>query len=127
LLHYLTDEALTEIPIWRMIAASEETLRAKARRWAGRLRQSGWEAEAVRGESMVGGGSLPGTTLPTWLVALHHPSPSALAADLRAGPIPVIGRIEDDRFLMDPRTVLPEQERELLDTLRAFAARDNAM
>ena len=76
---------------------------------------------------MVGGGSLPGTTLPTWLVALHHPSPSALAADLRAAPTPVVGRIEDDRFLMDPRTVLPEQEGPLLDTLRALAARDKTV
>jgi L-seryl-tRNA(Ser) seleniumtransferase len=124
LLHYLKDEAVDEIPIWRMIAASEESLRGKARRWVARLRQSGWDAEAVRGESMVGGGSLPGTTLPTWLVALLHPSPSALAAELRAAPTPVIGRIEADRFLLDPRTVLPEQESALLDTLRALAARD---
>ena len=119
LLHYLQDEAPAEIPIWRMIAATEETLRRTARRWVGRLRQSGWQAEAIRGESMVGGGSLPGTTLPTWLVGLHHPSPSALAAELRAGAMPIIGRIEDDRFLLDPRTVLPEQEKFLLDTLVA--------
>ena len=125
LLHYLQDEALAEIPIWRMIAAPPETLRRTARRWVGRLRRSGWQAEAVRGESMVGGGSLPGTTLPTWLVALHHPAPSALAAELRAGPMPVIGRIEDDRLLLDPRTVLPEQEQSLLDILQALVARDD--
>jgi L-seryl-tRNA(Ser) seleniumtransferase len=123
LLHYLRDEALSQIPIWRMIAASEETVRATAHRWVDDLRASGWQAEAVLGESMVGGGSLPGTTLPTWLVGLHHPSPSALGAELRAGATPVIGRIEDDRFLLDPRTVLPEQGGPLLDILRALAAR----
>jgi L-seryl-tRNA(Ser) seleniumtransferase len=126
LLHYLKDEAVDQIPIWGMIAASEDSLRTKARRWASRLRQGGWDAEAIRGESMVGGGSLPGTTLPTWLVALRHPSPSTLAADLRAAPTPLIGRIEADHVLLDPRTVLPEQENTLLDTLRALAARDRA-
>ena len=70
--------------------------------------------EVVPGESTVGGGSLPGSTLPTWLVAIRHPRPVALAAQLRAAPTSVIGRIEDDRLLLDPRTVLPEQEKLLL-------------
>ena len=64
----------------------------------------------VPGRSTVGGGSLPGETLPTCLVALEVDSPDAVAAHLRAGEPPVITRIEDDRLVLDPRTVLPEQE-----------------
>ena len=62
------------------------------------------------GRSAVGGGSLPGETLPTHLVTLAADSPDAVAARLRAGEPPVITRIEDDRLVLDPRTVLPEQE-----------------
>jgi L-seryl-tRNA(Ser) seleniumtransferase len=58
----------------------------------------------------VGGGSLPGETLPTQLVALDAASPDAVATQLRSGESPVIARIEEDRLVLDPRTVLPEQE-----------------
>ena len=67
-------------------------------------------AQVVPGRSAVGGGSLPGETLPTHLVALSAASPDAVAARLRAGDPPVITRIEDGRLVLDPRTVLPEQE-----------------
>jgi L-seryl-tRNA(Ser) seleniumtransferase len=67
----------------------------------------------------VGGGSLPGETLPTWLLALAVDSPAGSAARLRAGEPPVIARIEDDRLLLDPRTVLPEQEEQLWDLVAA--------
>ncbi len=121
LLHYLKDEAVREIPIWRMMAMPADQLKRTARRWAGRLRRAGLAAAAVPGESTVGGGSLPGQTLPTWLVALEHPSPAGLAALLRAADRPVIGRIESDRFLLDPRTVLAEQENDLLETVVSMA------
>jgi len=117
LLHYLKDEAIREIPIWRMIAFPENDLKRIARRWAKRWSRNGIPARAIPGNSTVGGGSLPGATLPTWLVALQHPHPAALAAQLRAAKTPVIGRIENDQLLLDPRTVLPEQEKPLLQTV----------
>jgi len=65
----------------------------------------------------VGGGSLPGETLPTALLALNVPSSATFSLRLRSGNPPVVGRIENDRFLLDPRTVLEEEEEVLLKSL----------
>ncbi len=124
LLHYLKDEAIHEIPTWRMIATSPDDLKRIARRWARRLTRSGIRARTMPSESTIGGGSLPGATLPTWLVVIPHASPNALAAQLRAAETPIIGRIENDQFLLDPRTVLPEQEELLLQSVLQHAAVD---
>lgn len=126
LLHYLKDEAIHEIPTWRMIATSPDDLKRIARRWARRLTRSGIRARTMPSESTIGGGSLPGATLPTWLVVIPHASPNALAAQLRAAETPIIGRIENDQFLLDPRTVLPEQEQLLLQSVLQHAAVDAA-
>jgi L-seryl-tRNA(Ser) seleniumtransferase len=113
LTHYLKDEALTEVPVWQMLAAGAEGLRARAERWASYLGMG----EVISGQSTVGGGSLPEETLPTWLLTFPVARPNALAARLRRGSPPVIARVEDDRLALDPRTVLPEQEPALLDRL----------
>jgi L-seryl-tRNA(Ser) seleniumtransferase len=96
--------------VWQMISQSEETLKKRARKWVRNLKGLGVTAQVVPGRSAVGGGSLPGEDLPTHLVALAVESPDAKAARLRAGEPPVITRIEDDRLVLDPRTVMPEQE-----------------
>ncbi len=114
LMHYLRDEATTHIPVWRMIAAPVEELERRARRWQRALRRAGIRAEVVEGRSTVGGGSLPGETLPTRLLALPVPDPDRTAAALRRGDPPVVARIEEDRLVLDPRTVLPEEEDALL-------------
>jgi L-seryl-tRNA(Ser) seleniumtransferase len=108
--HYLLGEAAEKVPVWRMIGQDEPTLDRRARTWVRKLKRLGVAAQAVPGCSTVGGGSLPGETLPTRLVALDVDSPDAVAARLRAGEPPVIARIEDGRLVLDPRTVLPEQE-----------------
>ena len=110
LLHYLKDEAITEIPVWQMISAPEKELRTRVQGWIAAL---GF-GEASRGESTVGGGSLPGKTLPTWLLTLPGSSPTRLLARLRDAQPPVIARIQNDRVVLDPRTVLPEQDDTLL-------------
>jgi L-seryl-tRNA(Ser) seleniumtransferase len=115
LAHYLRDEAIQEIPIWQMIAVSPEELRRRAEGWRERLGQG----EVVAGRSAVGGGSLPEETLPSWLLALAPRKANDLAARLRAQDPPVVARVEDERLLFDPRTVLPEQETDLLRSLRA--------
>lgn len=119
LLHYLKGEAVDKIPVWRMIAARPDTLKQRAERWAQALSQTGVRAIVTEGRSTVGGGSLPGETLPTWLVALEVDSPDALAARLRAGEPPVIARIENDRLCLDPRTVFAEEEEALLQAVQA--------
>jgi L-seryl-tRNA(Ser) seleniumtransferase len=114
LLHYLKDEAESEIPIWQMIATPLETLKTTAENW----REYLGAGEVIQGQSTVGGGSLPTEELPTYLLALSLPKPNHVLRDLRDTKKPVIARIEDDRVLLDPRTVLPEQEASLLRTLR---------
>ena len=119
--HYLLGEAASEIPVWRMLAAPAGELRKRARRWARRLAQSGVEAAVVTGESTVGGGSLPGETLPTWLLALSVPSPDRFARALRVGSPAIVPRIDEDRVLFDPRTVLPDEDEALLEAVLEMA------
>lgn len=114
LLHYLKDEALREIPVWKMISTSLEQIESRARGWIAELGQG----EILSGLSTVGGGSLPGETLPTFLVALNHPKPIRLITSLRNSRPPIIARLQDDRIVLDPRTVLDEQDSTLLQALK---------
>ncbi|MFN8499052.1 MAG: L-seryl-tRNA(Sec) selenium transferase [Anaerolineae bacterium] len=118
LLHYRRGE-VTRIPVWAMIAASLDDLAARAGAWAAALNARGLTAAVVPAESTVGGGSLPGESLPTRALALTIPSPDDVAARLRHGAPPVVARIEGDRLLFDPRTVLPEQDDALLAAITA--------
>jgi L-seryl-tRNA(Ser) seleniumtransferase len=113
LLHYLKDEAVSQIPVWRMISASPEDLSRRATAWLAEL----GNGRLVPGESTVGGGSLPGETIPTTLLSLGVKRPNRALAQLRAAQPPVIARLQDDRLALDPRTVLPEQEPALLAAL----------
>lgn len=122
LTHYLTENALAEVPVWRMIARPLDEIGAEADTWAARLQEMGIRAEVVDGRSTVGGGSLPGTSLPSRLVAIAYADPDALGSRLRQEKVPVIGRIQDGRFLIDPRTILPEQVEILLRSLVNCAA-----
>jgi L-seryl-tRNA(Ser) seleniumtransferase len=127
LLSYLHDRATEEVPIWRMIAARPDTLRARAERLAADLRgdtgrraeDERWTVNVVGCASAVGGGSLPGETLPSYAIALNGAQPDALARALRCATPPVIGRIAEDRLLLDMRTVLEEQEPALVEAVRA--------
>jgi len=111
--HYRRDEALTQLPIWRMIARPLAEIEAEARQWAAAL-----GGEVIFGESTVGGGSLPGATLPTALVALDAASPDRLLTALRRSDPPIIARITADRVCLDPRTILPAQVEALLAGVR---------
>ena len=113
LLHYLKGEAEQAIPLYQMLSRSIESLQAQVQKWIDRL-QAG---SVVEGFSTIGGGSLPGETLPTCLLALKVKSPAKLAATLREATPPIIARVQDDLLLLDPRTVLPWQEETLLKSL----------
>jgi L-seryl-tRNA(Ser) seleniumtransferase len=121
LLHYLKDEAEIHIPIWRMISAELEGIRNRTQS----LRDSLGCGRVIPGESTVGGGSLPGETLPTYLLALEIPRLEKALARLRQGKIPIIARLQEDQLVIDPRTVLPEQDETLLaglaDMLKGYA------
>jgi L-seryl-tRNA(Ser) seleniumtransferase len=113
LLHYLKGEAEREIPIWGMISMEREQVKARAEAWRDALGQG----EVVESESTVGGGSLPGESMKTWVLALDVKSPDKFMAKLRASDPPIIARTENDRALLDPRTVLLEQDETLLSIL----------
>ena len=119
--HYQREEAETHIPIWRMISASPARIASRARSWASKLQNYGILARTQPGESTIGGGSLPGETLPTTLLALdasHVSIPlDELAKRLRLHSSPVIVRILRDTLLLDPRTVLEEQDKEIVQAL----------
>ncbi|MDR9459071.1 MAG: L-seryl-tRNA(Sec) selenium transferase [Dehalococcoidia bacterium] len=116
LLHYLKGEAETKIPVWRMISASVGEIEERAQRWCDILYGA---ASVVEGESVVGGGSLPGGTIPTRLVAIKGRGRVKDLADKLRSELPVvIGRTENNLLLLDPRTVLPEEEDALLSRLR---------
>jgi L-seryl-tRNA(Ser) seleniumtransferase len=103
------------IPALRMIALTSEQLRVRAMRFAAQL--EGWDVEVQAGESVIGGGSTPEQSLPTWLLSIGAPDPRRLERELRTGTPAVVGRIEDDRLLLDLRTVFEEEEEELREAL----------
>ncbi len=111
--HYRRGEAPERVPVWRMISLPLDSIRARAERWANEV-----PGEVVRAESTVGGGSLPGETLPTWAFAPRVDQPNEATARLRRCDPPVIARVAEGRLLLDPRTVLPEQDAALLAALK---------
>jgi len=126
--HYQRGQAESSLPIWRMISAQPEQIASRATRWVSWLQSNGIIARTQSGASTIGGGSLPGETLPTTLLALdatHVPlALDELARRLRARPTPIIPRILHDTLLLDPRTVLDEQDDELLRALVEEVASD---
>lgn len=119
LTHYLKDEAEREIPIWQMISSTPAEIEKRALHWAEALGQG----EVAASYSTVGGGSLPGETLPTFVLSLKVNHPNSFLARLRRAPTPVIARVEDDRVCLDPRTVFLDEEETLLDSIRSAFGR----
>ncbi|MCL0088462.1 L-seryl-tRNA(Sec) selenium transferase [Dehalococcoidia bacterium] len=123
LIHYFKGEATDKIPIWRMIASPLTEIERRAEQWA---QEIGNLAFTEAGESTVGGGSLPGSTLPTRLLIIKMPRNlrvQDLAQELRRQPLPVVGRIERNALVLDPRSVLPEEDTAVVQSLRSvFAA-----
>ena len=118
LVHYLKGEALTRIPVWQMISMDLSFIRQRAENWKSSLDAG----EILESQSMVGGGSLPEESLPTYLLALNVKNPNRFLAKLRAAPTPVVARIENDNVVLDPRTILPHQEEQLLTSLKPLLA-----
>ena len=92
-----------------------EEIKLRAENWRLAL---GW-GEVVMSESTVGGGSLPGASIPTWVLSLLVKSPDKALARLRKSHPAVIARTQSGSLLFDPRTVLPGQDEILLTCLKA--------
>ena len=100
------------IPAVRMMRLSKQEIGQRAEKIVNLLQKARVKAQLQDGESVIGGGAAPGSTLPTTLIALESEQHSAeeLANELRHANPPVIARVENERFLLDLRTVPPEQD-----------------
>lgn len=114
LTHYLKDEAEREVPILRMMSLTLKQLQGRVEAWKHELGQG----EIQSGLSTVGGGSLPEESIPTFLLSLQVKSAEKFLKALRNNNPPIIARTEGEKILLDPRTVLPEQEGALLVGLK---------
>jgi L-seryl-tRNA(Ser) seleniumtransferase len=113
LVEYAAGRATTTVPVQRMLTAGADEIRARANALTSALGAAiGWHCEVVPGMSAIGGGSAAGVELPTWLAAIAKDalSADALETRLRLQTTPIISRIEDDRVVLDLRTVLPSQD-----------------
>ena len=108
LLHYLKKEAIEKIPVWQMLNYSIQEIASRAEKISKRLTDLGVVSSTYDGFSTVGGGSLPDQTLPTKLISVEPPyAVEDFARRLRLSSPPLLGRIEDNRFVIDPRTIMP--------------------
>lgn len=111
LLHYVKENHLEEIPVLKMISQAESDLKLRSLNWQQSIGKS---AKVIKGYSTIGGGSMPEETLPTWLLAISGKKnliESQMVFDLlRKSDPPIIGRIENNMLLLDPRTVLPKYD-----------------
>jgi L-seryl-tRNA(Ser) seleniumtransferase len=112
-------ERWEQIPALRMIRQSASEIRLRAEQLLAAL--PNLKAEITPGESVIGGGATPEQSIPTWLIAIDCPNDETAQRRLRANDPPVIARVEEKRVLVDLRTVLPEEERELAAALQALS------
>lgn len=120
------EEAEQSIPLLQLLAASADNLRNRADRLAPQIAESSLveSAEAIESTTFLGGGSIPTQELPTWCVAVT-PKDIGLnefSARLRQGVVSVFGRIHQDRFLFDLRSVMAHQDSLIVDAVCALTA-----
>jgi L-seryl-tRNA(Ser) seleniumtransferase len=112
------------IPALRMMHLSKDEITGRAETVAQQLNSSTLRIALIDGESVIGGGAAPSAVLPTKLLAVDGKNlgASEIASRLRTSAIPVIVRVEDNKVLIDLRTVFPEQDAILVKALAALGA-----
>ena len=121
--HYLAKEAVAEIPVWQMMAATLAQLDARAQAITKRLTRAGIKTRVRDGTSMVGGGSMPEQGLASRLVAIEPKCPvEDFAQSLRLARLPIIGRTSGKHLLIDMRTVLPSQDKTIVAIIKEVSA-----
>ena len=112
---YAAGRAAQTVPVARMLSADLEDIRRRARALVDGL-DNNVLGQLIDGVSTLGGGSAPGSALPTVLIAASHTTLSATELEnrLRHSDPHVVGRIQDQRVVLDLRTVLPDQDERLL-------------
>lgn len=117
--HYLKKEAIEKIQVWQMANYSVQEIAIRAEETAKKLTDLGIPSLICDGFSAMGGGSLPDQTLPTKLIAIDPPcSVEDFAGRLRLTTPPLLGRIEGDRFVIDPRTIMPSLDETVIKIIQ---------
>jgi len=107
-----------DIPVLSMLALTEDTLKARANQLCGEIRQRGGAADVVSTKSVAGGGAVPGLELNSYaIVPISSKSAEMTEKKLRNKPIPVIGHIENDKVLLDVRTIFEEDFEYVIDSV----------
>ena len=119
LAEYVAGRASSTVPVQRMLHATAAEIETRAMALGEQLAARGWQIALMSGSSAVGGGSAPELGLPTVLLSISRGAESAAATEvwLRTLDPPIVARIEDDRVVLDLRTVLPEQDATLIGLL----------
>jgi L-seryl-tRNA(Ser) seleniumtransferase len=112
LLQYEQRTFLETIPIWRLISAEPGSIRIRAQKLRDRLASSPLSIDVCESFSLTGGGSAPEEQIPTWVLAIFSSqlSPNQLEEHLRHYEVPILGRIEENRTVLDLRTVFSDQD-----------------
>jgi L-seryl-tRNA(Ser) seleniumtransferase len=98
-----------EIPVLSMLSMTEEALRSRAEKLCTEIQKNGCTVEVVKTKSVAGGGAVPGLELESYAIALTNTvSVEKQEKKLREQPVPIIGRIENDRLLLDVRTIFED-------------------
>jgi len=111
LLSYLKGEAVTKIAIWKMISCPLEKIAIRSQNICQKLKKEDIPAFTKEGQTAIGGGSLPGQTLPTKLIIIKPPCPVEIfSKELRSFSPPLLGRKEKEFFILDPRCIDPSSD-----------------
>lgn len=121
LVSYQKDRAATKVPVMQMLALTTEEIEQRARAIVDSI-ETELSLELSPGESTIGGGAGPTSTLPTTLIRVCHPRKSAAEIEqhLRAWSPPIIARISEEKVLLDLRTVFPEEIPSILEALKSI-------
>lgn len=116
---YRDPNARASLPLFAMLSQTTECLRERAEAYVRALPS----AHVVASDAYAGGGSLPESRIASLAVAVASPDPKAFAAELRRANPPVVARIENDRVLLDLRTVAPDEDAATIAALVASEER----
>jgi len=120
LLSYLRGEAVNEIPIWKMISCPLEKITARSQNISQKLKEENIPTFNKKGETAIGGGSLPGQSLPTELVVIKPPCPAKIFSQaLHSYRPPLVGRKEKEFFILDPRCIDPSLDKLVINIIKS--------
>jgi L-seryl-tRNA(Ser) seleniumtransferase len=116
-LYYDTEIAIHEIPILRMITTPQEVIRNRAERMVAKLMRFGYDVCVLESESTIGGGAFPDSKIPSFAVGIRSSDPNKLDHNLRHAKIPVVGRILNDVYQLDLRSVPENYDSLIINSL----------